>query len=224
MENSITGRLFSQTMLRRLAAYLLGNFITALGVIVSVKSSLGVTPVQSIPYVVSRIFSIDQGVVTIGVYAFYVMLQVALLRRAFNPSGFLQVLIAILFGSFVAICDRLVTFATPEAYYVRLSLSGTGVVLIALGLLFYLEAGLTPQPAEGLVLVLAQLTGRQVHNVKIVSDCVMVAMAAFLSFAATGDVMGVREGTFIAMISVGKVFGLFRKLWQDKVRAFCFCE
>lgn len=224
MGSSGAGKPFRDTIARRAACYLLGNFLVALGVIVSVKSRLGVTPVQSIPYVISRLAGIDQGIVTIGVYTFYVLVQAVILRRAFRPSRFLQILIAVLFGSFVTLCVRLVTFTPPEAYCARLALMCASVVLIALGLLFYLTAELIPQPAEGLILAIGQLTGGQIHNIKVALDCAMVAAAALLSFAVSGKVLGVREGTFIAMISIGKVLGVFLRLWRHKVRAFCFGE
>lgn len=224
MQSSVAGQAASGKIGRRVACYLLGNFLVALGVIVSVKSRLGVTPVQSIPYVISRLSGIDQGIVTMGVYIFYVLLQVIILRRAFRPAGLLQILVAVLFGIFVTLCARLVTYTPPDAYYARLPLMCASVVLIALGLLFYLTAELTPQPAEGLILAIAQITGGQIHNIKVALDSAMVAAAALLSFIASGEVAGVREGTFIAMISVGKVLGLFLRLWRHKVSAFCFGE
>lgn len=216
------GRLFDETLPRRAAVYLLGNFLIALGVIVSVKSSLGVTPVQSIPYVVSQILKADQGMVTMAVYCFYVLLQVVLLRKNFKISGFLQIIIAIIFGLFVSLCVRLASFPAPDAYYARLLFLCASVILIALGILLYLTAGLIPQPSEGLILAIASLTGWKVPNIKIGQDCAMVAAAALVSFAVTGGVTGVREGTFIAMVSVGKVLGVFSKLWGGKVHAFCF--
>lgn len=211
-----------KVMPRRATVYLTGNFLIALGVILSIKSSLGVTPVQSIPYAISRLLRADQGIVTTAVYCFYIALQMILLRERFRPSGFLQIIIAVIFGFFVSICVRLATFPDPAAYYARLLFICASVSLIALGLFLYLSAYLIPQPAEGLILAVAALTGWKVPNIKIGLDCAMVAVAALVSFAATGGVIGVREGTFISMVSVGKVLGVFSKLWGDKLQAFCF--
>lgn len=224
MEHNDAGEMISCTMTRRLATYLLGNFILALGVIVSIKSGLGVTPVQSIPYVLSRLTGVDQGGVTVGVYLFYVLLQAILLRKAFRPAQLLQIPVAVLFGSSVTICALLVTFTPPETYFVRLLLCVTSVILIALGLLFYLPTGLIPQPAEGLILAVSHFTGGKLHNIKLITDCAMVAVASLISFFSVGEVMGIREGTLISMMGIGKVLGLFLKLWQGKIRAFCFCE
>lgn len=208
--------------LRRVLVYLLGNFLVALGVIVSVKSRLGISPVQSIPFVCSRIFEIDQGLMTTLIYSGYVLMQIILLRRAFPVSGFLQILISIVFGYFVFLCSRLLSFPDPAGYPLRLALMLTSMLLVAFGLLFYLAARLVPQPAEGLMLAIEKLSGWEIPKIKIAQDCAMVATAALLSLAATGSVMGVREGTLVSMLGVGRILGVISKLWHDDVSAFCF--
>lgn len=207
---------------RRVLVYLLGNFLVALGVIVSVKSRLGISPVQSIPFVCSRIFEIDQGLMTTLVYSGYVLMQIILLRRAFPFSGFLQILISIVFGYFVFLCSRLLSFPDPAGYPLRLILMLTSVLLVAFGLFLYLAARLVPQPAEGLMLAIEKLSGWEIPKIKIAQDCAMVATAALLSLVATGSVMGVREGTLVAMLGVGRILGVISKLWRDDVSAFCF--
>lgn len=211
-----------KVMLRRVLVYLLGNFLVALGVIVSVKSRLGISPVQSIPFVCSRIFEVEQGLMTTLVYSGYVLLQIILLRRAFPISGFLQILISIVFGYFVFLCSRLLSFPDPASYPLRLVLMLTSMLLVALGLFFYLAARLVPQPAEGLMLAVEKLSGWEIPNIKIAQDCAMVVAAVLISFAATGSVMGVREGTFVSMFGVGRILGVISKLWHDDVSAFCF--
>lgn len=46
---------------KRIIIYCIGLFIMAIGVTFSVKSNLGVSPVNAIPYVVSLISGLDQG-------------------------------------------------------------------------------------------------------------------------------------------------------------------
>lgn len=209
-------------MLRRVLVYLLGNFLVALGVIVSVKSRLGISPVQSIPFVCSRIFEIDQGLMTTLVYSGYILVQIILLRRAFPVSGFLQILISVVFGYFVFLCSRLLSFPDPAGYPMRLALMLTSMLLVAFGLFFYLAARLVPQPSEGLMLAIEKLSGWEIPKIKIAQDCTMVAVAALLSLVATGSVMGVREGTLVAMLGVGRILGVISKFWRDDVSAFCF--
>ena len=49
----------------RMFVYLLGLFIMTLGISMSVKSNLGVSPVSSIPYSITCIFGLEMGKATI---------------------------------------------------------------------------------------------------------------------------------------------------------------
>jgi uncharacterized membrane protein YczE len=193
--------------LRRVLLYLLGNFVLAFGVAVAVKSDLGITPVNSIAFAASRIFSVDHGLMTAMVYCGYVLIQLAILRKEFRPISFLQIGVAWLFGLFVSLCNRILSFNTPEAYWIRILLMLASVVIIALGILLYLRAELLPQPAEGLMLAIQKKTGWKLHNIKIIFDFTVVGTAAALSFITVHRVIGLREGTLIAMLGVGKVMG-----------------
>jgi uncharacterized membrane protein YczE len=200
--------------LRRLLLYFLGNFVLALGVTVAVRSDLGITPVNSIAFVASRVFAVDHGLMTACVYGGYVLIQFAILRKEFHPINFLQIAVAMLFGSFVSITNRLLSFPTPEAYGLRILLMAASVVLIALGIVLYLRANLLPQPAEGLMLAIQKKIHWKVHNVKLSFDSAIVAIAAALSLIAVHHVIGIREGTLIAMLGVGKVMGFFDTLFR----------
>jgi uncharacterized membrane protein YczE len=192
---------------RRALLYLLGNFVLAFGVAVAVKSDLGITPVNSIAFAASRIFSIDHGLMTALVYCGYVLIQFAILRKEFHPSGFLQIGVAMLFGLFVSLCNRILSFPAPEIYWVRILLMIASVVIIAIGIVLYLRADLLPQPAEGLMLAIQKKTRWKLHNIKIIFDFTLVSAAAALSLITVHKIIGIREGTLIAMLGVGRVMG-----------------
>jgi len=204
---------------KRLLLYLLGNFVLAFGVAVAVKSDLGITPVNSIAYAASRIFSIDHGLMTAMVYCGYVLIQLAILRKEFHPSGFLQIAVAMLFGLFVSLCNHILFFPAPEAYWVRILLMLASVSIIAIGILLYLRANLLPQPAEGLMLAIQKKTGWKLHNIKIFFDFILVASAAVLSLVTVQRIIGIREGTLIAMLGVGKVMGFLSGPLGKKIDA-----
>ena len=93
------------------------------------------------------------------------------------------------------------------------------VVIIALGILLYLRANLLPQPAEGLVLAIQQKTRWKLHNVKLFFDVIVVATAAALSLLTVHKVVGIREGTLIATLGVGKVMGFLSGPLGPKIDA-----
>ena len=70
----------------RLGAYFLGLFLMTLGVSMSVKSNLGVSPVSSIPYTITCITGLEMGKATIVFHVFLVALQILILRKAFRKK------------------------------------------------------------------------------------------------------------------------------------------
>jgi len=77
----------------RLTLYLLGLFITALGINLAIKSNLGVTPISAFTLSISKITGFNFGTVTIVVYDIFVILQILILGRKFKFKSLLQTVI-----------------------------------------------------------------------------------------------------------------------------------
>jgi len=213
-----------QKTIRRLVVYILGLFILALGVSFAIKSRLGISPVNSIPYVISQVTGTDMGMTVVMVFCVFILLQVILLRRDFKVKELLQIACAFGFGYFLTLSNRLLFFPSPESYIAQLSLMLISVLLISVGVIMYLVTELIPQPAEGLCLAIQKISGWPYSRVKLVFDCVLVAIAALVSLLGTGRLDGVREGTLIAMFGVGPVIGLLSKAFRDSLARFCMMD
>ena len=74
----------------RLVVYLIGLFIMTLGISMSVKSNLGVSPVSSIPYTITCITGLEMGKATILFHIVLVALQLVILRGAFQIKSLLR--------------------------------------------------------------------------------------------------------------------------------------
>ena len=214
----------SNTMMwiRRILVYVAGMFILALGVSFSIKSSLGVSPMNSLPYVISRVVGVDMGIITTLVFSSYVVMQVALLRREFKLKNLLQIVVASLFGSFVSITNRLLDMPTPTTYPIQLLFLGISLFLIGLGIMLYLVGDLVPQPPEGLVMAIAIKLNKSFSTVKVAFDCTVVSTALLISFLSGNGMMGVREGTLIAALGIGKIIGVLSKWLRPLVMSFCY--
>ena len=88
----------NQHLGRRFASYLFGLFIMTIGIAVSVKSDLGVSPVSSIPYTMTCVWGIEMGRATIIFHCFLVLFQIILLRRHFKIKNLLQIAVGVVFG------------------------------------------------------------------------------------------------------------------------------
>ena len=82
----------------------------ALGVIFSVKSALGVSPVTCLANVTSQISGLGLGMCTTGTYCLYILVEFIILRRDFRPEMLLQIVASFFFGLLVSLASSLLSF------------------------------------------------------------------------------------------------------------------
>ena len=131
--------------------YFAGFFVMTLGIAISVKSDLGVSPVSSIPYTITCVFGFEMGKATILFHIGLVLLQILVLRKAFQAKNLLQVVVGVIFGYFTTFCNYLMTFLPdPHNLLVRLGMMLISVFLIAFGIFLYVPTDIMPLAGEGL--------------------------------------------------------------------------
>ncbi|MDE7259923.1 MAG: hypothetical protein K2N77_11905, partial [Lachnospiraceae bacterium] len=90
----------NHNIVKRMLMYIVGLFVMTIGIAISVKSNLGVSPVSSIPYTMTCIWGIEMGKATILFHCFLVLLQIILLRKNYKIKNLLQIIVGIVFGYF----------------------------------------------------------------------------------------------------------------------------
>ena len=205
----------------RILIYCGALFLMAVGVALSVNSNLGVSPVNSLPYVISQIVGVPMGTCVTVLFCFYILLQVLILRREFHPVNLLQIAFSTVFGYFVDFAKLLVgDFALPT-YLGKLVMLAASIFLIALGVMLYIDVELVPMPMEGLSSCIAKKLGKPFPTMKTVVDCIVVATGVVLSFVFLGKLDGIREGTVITAAVTGKLIAVFRKWLSPTVKKSC---
>ena len=208
----------------RILIYCLGLMSLAFGVAFSVNSNLGVSPVNSLPYVISRILNVQMGTCVTALFCFYILLQILILRRKFNPVNLLQIVFSTIFGYFVDFAKMVLgDFAIPT-YFGQLTMLAISIPLIALGIVLYMDAQLVPMPMEGLSSCLAEKFGVSFPNMKTIIDCLVVGIGLILCFVFLGGLDGLREGTIITAVVTGKVIAIFKKPLSPILKKICFGE
>ena len=208
----------------RILVYCLGLLLLAFGVAISVNSDLGVSPVNSLPYVISQIIHVQLGTCVTAVFCSYIALQVLILRREFQIVNLLQILFSTLFGYFVDFAKWAIgDFALP-GYVGRLVMLAASIILIALGILLYMDAQLVPMPMEGLTAAIAKKLGKPFPTMKTIVDCIVVGTGIVLCFVFLGRLDGIREGTVITAVVTGKIIALLRKPLSPVIQKLCFGE
>ena len=107
LQKKVREKIKNENYTTRLIVYLLGLFIMTLGISMSVKSDLGVSPVSSIPYTITCITGLEMGKATIVFHIALVALQIVILRGAFQIKNLLQVVVGVVFGYFTTFSNYL---------------------------------------------------------------------------------------------------------------------
>lgn len=199
--------------LKRILVYLLGLFVLAFGVAISVNSNLGVSPVNSLPYVVSLFTGKDLGTCVIVVFTIYIALQIVILRGDFQWFNLLQILCSTAFGYFVDLSKWILGDFALETYGGRLLMLAVSILLVAIGIFLYLSVNLLNMPMEGLTQAMSKKIFKKLpfHEVKVMTDCTVVVIGIILSFVFMGELKGIREGTVLSALLVGKVMKVLQK-------------
>lgn len=221
-------RTFSPLLVsKRLLIYCLGMFSIAVGVAFSVRSDLGVSPVNSIPYVLSERFTgISMGTFTTAIFFCYILVQALILRRDFSPARLLQIICSFLFGWFVDFANFLLGLLVlpNQNYALRLLYLVTGMAFIGLGVFLYITPNYPVMPSEGIMQVISEKFRKPFPSVKIIFDCTVSLTALVLSLIFFHSLHGVREGTLLAAYGCGKFLGLFKNRFQPALDRFLEME
>ena len=208
----------------RLAVYCLGLLVLAFGIALSVNCNLGVSPVSSLPYVVSQILGISLGTCTTIVYAIYVLFQMLLNGKKFQPALLLQLVFSTIFGYFVDGAKYVLGDFILPTYFGQLAMLAVSILLIGFSLVLYIDVQLAPMPAEGLVGCIASKLGKPFSTVKTLFDCASVLVGTVLCFVFLGRLVGIREGTILTALLVGRIMGILRKRLSPLIQKLCFGE
>lgn len=203
-----------RTIVNRLICYFIGLFIMTAGIAISVKSDLGVSPVSSIPYTLTRCWGIEMGKATILFHCILVLLQILIRRKNFKLKSLLQIPVGIVFGYFTTFCNYLMTFVpTPDHIVIRICMILISIVLVAIGIFFYLPANIMPLAGEGVMQAVSDVTKIAFPKVKVSFDITMVVISLITCLLVLHNLGSVGVGTILAAILVGVVLGQIMRLW-----------
>ena len=208
--------------IKRLVVYLIGVYFTAVAIAISKMTPLGISPNSSLPNEISLILDANLGLVTAVVFASFVFIQWILLGKNFKVINFIQVLLSIIYGFFVNSAVALVNRVLPpcDTYLLQIIYTLVSAVLLGAAVKVYLAPKVMALPAEGLAQAVAQRFKIPFPTAKNVCDITIVTISVILSFAYFGTLYGIREGTIIHAILVGRSVKLADKLFGRKLDNF----
>ncbi len=204
---------FGKDLPKRLLKYFFGLFIMTAGISLSVISDLGVSPLSTIPYAVTLYCGFDMGLGTTIMHAFFVLMQIVLLRKNFRPFMLLQVPAGIVFGWFTSLCNGWADMIPKtDNFVIQLLLQLGSILLVAIGIHFYLPANIIPLAGEGIVSAISSVFHWSFPKVKVGFDISAVILSAAFCLIMLGSLGSVGIGTLLSALLTGTVLAYIEKL------------
>lgn len=206
-------------VIKRYILLVIGLFFSAMGVAVTKRGDLGVSPISSVANVIAERFSFF----TLGSWLILwncvlIAGQIMILRKKFDPVQFLQIPVSFLFGWFTDLGMRCVSFIPADVYFVRLLMVILGTVILGFGITLSVIANVVMNSGEAFVKAVSDTVHKNFGNIKTGFDICCVTAAILLSLIFFNfRIVGTREGTIISAIFTGMVIKFFAKRMQAPV-------
>lgn len=195
-------------LILRYAAFVAGLFLLAFAISLIVTSSLGVTPISAVNYVLSVNTSMTLGTATFVFNILVILIQFLLITGGVGTRKdvveiLMQIPFSFIFALFIDINMAFVSNIHPSGYLQCLALLLCGCVVQAFAVVIELRSNVVIMSAEGLVKYASRRHNKEFGRVKVAFDVTLVISAVLLSLYFCGHVDGVREGTVIAAVLTG---------------------
>ena len=200
-------------LIRRYIIFLCGLMVISFGISIITKASLGTSPITSIPYSLSLIFTdLTLRNWTILFSILLVALQLVMLGKdADRINILLQIVVSFVFGYFIDFAMMCMQWFEPEMYVLKVVSVVLGCFILAIGVYLQLVANVVMVPGDGFVYALTMKLRKDYGKVRITSDMTMVIIAAVIGLIGLGTLGGVREGTIISALLVGFIARQYMK-------------
>ena len=231
-----------QAALYRWGFYLLGLLILAMGLTLNTKAGLGVSAIISVSSSISEVFGYSFGNTTLGLYSVFIVIGIILhiirdrryeknTAEALKNAGrrnrklvllmdLLQLPLSIVFTRFLNLFSAGIPDlssggrSTPGWMAVRVIVLLTAIVFTGIGAAMSLNMRIIPNPGDGIVQAISDLSGKETGLVKNIFDGFNVALSIILGLSFAGGIVGIGIGTIIAFLGVGRFVAIFNR--------FCF--
>ncbi|MCI9995939.1 YczE/YyaS/YitT family protein [Clostridioides difficile] len=192
-----------QKVLWKFLKLVVGLFICSVGIVLTINCNLGLSPWDVFHQGLSNHIGITIGTASIIVGSIVVIADVVLGENV----GWGTVFNMLLIGFFMDLLLYSNLIPEADSLFVGIIMLILGLVLLAVGMVFYMGSGLGSGPRDGLMVALQKKTGK---SLKLIRGTIEVG-ALIVGFLLGGKV-GI--GTIISAFGLGyftqMVFGLFK--------------
>ena len=211
----------------RVIIYIAGLCILALGLTLSTKADLGVSPIIAVSFGISQLTGARFGDMTFVLYASFVIIEMVLhiLPGKRTPqdkkkaviSDLLQLPLSYVFTMILNVLSGMIPAA--ESMTMRVVVLLVSVVLVGTGAALSLDMRLIANPGDGLVQAISDRAGISLGLTKNIVDITCVTITCIITLAAAHRIIGVGIGTLIAMLGIGRVIAALNGLFGERLKS-----
>lgn len=199
----------------RFVLYLAGLAILSVGVVLNTKTGLGVSAINSVPFVISQLSGYTLGVMTVVVYMVHILIQVVLLKK-FTLQMLLQVPFSVLFGAYVNLFNDSLDFMA-EGIVWQILLLLVAVVLTSLGAYLSVAMNIVPNAPDAMAKTVGEKLGKDYGYGKNVVDIICVIISCVIGLIFGGRIIGIGIGSVAAALLIGRGIKLWGKVLHGPV-------
>lgn len=191
---------------KRYILFVISLFFIGLGIGFTKHGNMGISPVSS----VANVMSIRFDFMSFGTWLFttnclFLLGQIVLLRKKFQPIQLLQIPLSMIFGYFSDFGVWIVSGLPNGMYALRLLWVMCGIVVVGFGVSLSVIAEVILNSSEALIKAIADTFHKDFGNMKVLFDVSWVVVATSLSLIFFHGLKGVREGTILSAVCIGLV-------------------
>ena len=213
----------------RVSVYLAAMAVLAFGITLNAETGLGVSPIVSVAYSVSEASGLSFADMTFVLYAIFVIAEIVIHSRMGRGKravlmDILQLPLSLVFTRFMKLFQYLLpdipSFTMPmRLIFLLIAIAATGT-----GAAATLSMRIIPNPGDGIVQALSDLSGKPVGLVKNIFDGINASIALIIATVFLHNTGGVGIGTVIAFIGVGRVVALYNATAGKAITGKVFSE
>jgi len=207
----------------RFDLYLIGVVVLALGISIQTASGLGVAALTCFAETLALMTGTSLGFMVTVTYVVYVFVQLAILRREFNPRILLELGFSLFIGVFTDIFSALIPWH-PTAFPAQFAMMLAALGITAFGVSLVVNMGVVPNAPDGLVQVIAEKLQRRFGDVKVVFDSSHVVVSLLLSFTFLHSIGGLGLTTVVSALFLGRCINGMNSLFAERFRRIAFGE
>ncbi|OLS02606.1 YczE/YyaS/YitT family protein [Tissierella creatinophila] len=181
-----------QKMMKRYFKLILGFFIFAIGIVITINANLGYAPWDVFHQGVGNILNIKIG--TANILVGLIMIIVGVLNG--KKIGIGSILNMLLIGAFINIIMSNNLIPIFLNTYIRLITIPIGMIIMGFGTFLYIDAGFGAGPRDSLMIILIEKTNKSVSFIRNAIEITVLVMGYLL-----GGPVGI--GTVIISLGLG---------------------